>query len=330
MFSRAFAFIGFAILLGAYIAWPALSQFNLPPAAPGVIAQNSNSPNLPGTPGTPGMPGMPGTPTLFGGEGMPAAGAMGQSSRGGGRTTKPITPWQHPSGPPPAWLAAGLASVQAENALRQKLENTLVIESPVDMAKLLQLIRDLDIPVEINEKVLNDIGMDMAQVRALQTFDAAVAGSIRTLLSRALAKYGLAYCVRESFVEITSDQSDTNSSLRYFDLSYVQPNDSQVGGLLSTIEELLQLDNAPTAVGQLLVVRVSEAQSMEIARILSQLGQINGPSSNQRADSTVKAVPPLRASATGQRAEADGQLLFEASRSKGSRSTLPTPRQVNE
>lgn len=186
--------------------------------------------------------------------------------------------WSRPTGNEPAWLNNGKSSVDATESVRDKLNETIFVETA--MASITDtreyLAEQLGLQIDWNHSALNDEGLSVESIPGLRAGE----GAIRELLRRTLDPVGLTYRVCEGYVEITTkSDADEHPSMRFYDLSYVARDSSRLFEILNAIQTSVKPDCwdqngghcTCVPVGQVLIVRTDESSHLEIERLLARL-----------------------------------------------------------
>ena len=187
--------------------------------------------------------------------------------------------WMTPMGEDPAWLSNGKSSVEATEALRAKLNETVAIESPLADWKTAReyIQKELGIQLDLNVQALENDGIDLdGYVPGLNVGT----GPLREILRRALDPVNLTYRVCEGYLEITT-KSDAieNPSMRFYDLGYIASSSKSLNEILNAITTSIDPDSwdesggncTRVPVGQILVIRTSEINHVEIEKMLARL-----------------------------------------------------------
>lgn len=187
--------------------------------------------------------------------------------------------YHRPAGPPPSWLTHGIASVKSSENLRDQLNNLVRIEKPHErLSGLATTLQELgnEIQVEFDLQRIDEEGISFEECRGLLAGE----GPLRDLLMRTLDQQGLAYRVLDHHIQVTTkDAANANPTIRYYDLAYVQTDNSLLEGIMNAITRSVDPENwinnggegNLAAIGQLLVVRTTEASHLEIEKMLARL-----------------------------------------------------------
>ncbi len=202
---------------------------------------------------------------------------------------KPVV-WSRPTGEEPAWLSNGKSSVDATESLRAKLNETVEIETSGDFKVTQNLLKEkLGLEVDVNLQALEEEGFEVTSITGLP----AGTGPVREQLRRMLDPLDLTYRVCEGYIEITTKaEAIDNPSMRFYDLSYVVRDNSRLAEILNAIYTSVDPNSwdlnggncTCVPVGQMLVVRTSEINHLEIERLLARLSVNQPPAAS--ADST--------------------------------------------
>jgi hypothetical protein len=216
------------------------------------------------------------------GEGDGMGGGPGMAGYGhGSNAPKEIIAYQQPTGPKPSWLTNGLASVEATETLRERLNLPVRVEMAqetlTDLPAFLQG-QEVAIEVEFDVEGIVSEGLEIEVLRGLPAGEA----PLRELLTRTLAPQGLAYRVLDHHIEITTEQIAIEKPvIRYYDLAQVQSDNRLLGQIIDAVQGTIQPDqweiNGGNGVlyplGQLFVVGATESAHLEIERMLARLSQ---------------------------------------------------------
>jgi len=218
-----------------------------------------------------------------------AAGTGDATGDGKPVDSKPIE-WQTPEGEPPTWLREGTAELeQADLELREQVRAKLRgrIEVNFDKTPLRDALKEVSemtgLTILIDLAELGEIGCDLDAPLTVQG-----SMSVREFLRRAFqtsaADAGLAYSVHESSIEITSlEAADRDAPIRYYDLSYVLPNDSHLRSVIIAIQQSIDPDswlevggtNTISQVGSMLIIACPEPAHQKIEVMLARIAALN-------------------------------------------------------
>lgn len=211
------------------------------------------------------------------GGGMGGMGGMGMSPGGMEAPplyNEPFVVWSKPAGEAPLWLSSGRQAVESANQIRlalAKQKSCDLLEEPLSGA-LHILMADTGISYELDMQSFGDSGISLDGTVTLTT-DA----PLRDILLRILKPLDLRYCVRDSYLLITSsDTASANPAIRSYDLSYIMPDNANVNKFLDAIQKTVSPDswveqggvNVATVLGSMLVVRADEETHQELEKLL--------------------------------------------------------------
>ena len=245
----------------------------------------------------------------------PAANAAAAAAGGGTGDGKPVDSkpieWQTPEGEPPTWLRVGTAELeQVDRELREQVRAKLRkwIEVNFDATPLRDALKAVSemtqLTILINVAELGAIGCDPDAPITVQG-----KMSVREFLRRAFqtsaADAGLGYSVHESSIEITSlEAADRDAPIRYYDLSYVLPNDSHLRSVIIAIQQSIDPDswlevggtNTISQVGSMLIIACPEPAHQKIEVMLARIAALN---KNNLEKHSARPQPPATRSPGG-------------------------------
>ncbi|MCA9191521.1 MAG: RNA polymerase sigma factor [Planctomycetales bacterium] len=226
----------------------------------------------------------------------PTEGIVQPAMSGNIQTPKPKrVEWQAPekTDNQADWVVSGSQSTASIARNREKLLSEIslqFVEQPLgDVFE--QLSAELDVDFEISS--LEHYGIDKDEPI---TF--AGKGTARELLQRILKPLDLTYFVRETCIEIGEpDQGDL--SIRYYDLSFVMHNDSNLAPLYTAIQSAIEpgvwLENGGAStisfVGSIMIVATTEPVHTQIENMLYNLQRINPRNLMESSEALQSGVP---------------------------------------
>lgn len=210
-------------------------------------------------------------------------------------TPKPQPPrepiqWKVADGEPPKWLESD-AEEQTDNEMRElvrmKLRQTITVD--FHGIPLRQALEDVSestgLPILLDTVELMLVGIDPESPVTVEGQDISVREFLRRLFkSVESADEGMAYTVHEGSIEVTSKEAaDQDPAIRYYDLAYVLPNDSNLPSVVNAIEQSVAPDSWLSAggsytisnVGSMLIISCDEPSHQKIERMLSRIAAMN-------------------------------------------------------
>jgi hypothetical protein len=232
-----------------------------------------------------------GESSSYGGEGGMGLGGMGPgggmagygggSGFGGGPR---VVTWKKPEGKEPFWLTHGIRSVEAEEAIRDKLcrEASCDLTNATLDEFLSKLLEPSSIDSHVNMPSIESSGVEMDSLRVTIKSPKIL---IREALRRGLETHGLTYVVSESGITIVPVTGNTHV-LRTYDLAYVQADNAGLLGILQALENVVTPNawdsNGGRAsyevIGSRLIVYQSEEGHLEVERFLARINGATGTS----------------------------------------------------
>ena len=259
---------------------------NQTPQLPGKIETSSNQPDVLAQMGGMGMGGM--------GGGMGGMGGMGGGMGGGDMgylassanwpAPKLLVPyeWSKADAEVPGWLdgAADAEAHEREAVIRRALDKRIDLslgKTPLNLF-FQTLSEQLGIAILIDEKGLEDetikpedpVTADRTDTRA------------RDIIRQVLEPLNLTTVVKGEALLVTNKKNSANIN-RYYDLSFILPNNTVTNDLIHAIEALITPETWVNAggtsmmsmVGSVLVVRANEETQEELATFLRQIAKQN-------------------------------------------------------
>ncbi len=184
-----------------------------------------------------------------------------------------VIPWARPTTPAPPWL-----EVQDQpNAKEEHIQNTLNERMEVDfdglsLSTIVKIIRSkFKIPIFLDTKGLLDAKIDADDPITLRQ----PATKLGDVLKQLLSPLGLAYQVHCESIVITTKSQSANV-VRFYDLSYILPDNGLVSELIYSIELMVTPDEWQSAggtssiatIGSMMVIRAQPESHDAIARLL--------------------------------------------------------------
>ena len=211
-----------------------------------------------------------------------ASGGLGVApGEGPRRPAEPSQQWQVPEGPKPAWMELGEQRATEYTldyiAFRKKLREKISVsyEGQPFRSVMKDLSKRLNIPV-----VLDEIAMaagisgpdDPVTVEPIEV-------SVGKALDLILEPLELRYEWDDGTLVITTFDENPYRDTRYYDLSYVLPNDAATAELVELIQRYVNGDwdtgeDDLTIFGSILVVRAPEKGHQAIEALLARIAQM--------------------------------------------------------
>ena len=212
-----------------------------------------------------------------------AYGAAAKASPGPAEKSDAESQWRIPEGAMPDWLAAGRTQVEAFDAEYKQFREALQREfSPEYNGQPLRSVMS-DISDQFQMPIVLD---DKAMEQGISGPDDPVTltgiGEIPldTALRLILEPLELTHAWKDSVVFITTpDELSNYNLLRYYELSYVLPNDAPTAELIALIQMVIPAgwdsgEARITAFGSLLVVDAPEKTHRAVETVLARIGQM--------------------------------------------------------
>jgi hypothetical protein len=206
----------------------------------------------------PGMPGM----------GMPSGIVMGYA----GDNDQPQRWEPNDNAQRPEWLQGRAELDLANERIRSKLREKLSVEfNNMPLRDTMEYLRtNLDIPILIDAKSLEEQGLSLDEPVSL----ALPAMQVRSILLLMLKPMDLCFQVENEVLRITSREKA--GAIRYYDMSFLMPDDSMMPSLVRLIESTISPDEWHNAggtstiqvFGSMLVVRTHEENHIAIEELL--------------------------------------------------------------
>ncbi len=185
-----------------------------------------------------------------------------------------VIKWEKPTAPAPSWLNAKEADTnETEDDIREALNQRGEVNfNGTPLSGVMKYFREaFGIPIVIDEKELEDENITPDEPITLEL----PATSFRNSLSLILSPLGLTYVIDKECLIITNKKARWEA-VRYYDLSYVLPDNGLVTELISTIEAVISPDQWQSrggsycinSVGSMLVVKADEETNFAIERML--------------------------------------------------------------
>lgn len=252
---------------------------NQTPQLPGKIETSSNQPDVLAQMGGMGMGGMGGG---MGGMGGGDVGYLASSANW--PAPKLLVPyeWSKADAEVPGWLdgAADAEANERESVIRRALDKRIDLslgKTPLNLF-FQTLSEQLGIAILIDEKGLEDetikpedpVTADRTDTRA------------RDIIRQVLEPLNLTTVVKGEALLVTNKKNSANIN-RYYDLSFILPNNTVTNDLIHAIEALITPETWVNAggtsmmsmVGSVLVVRANEETQEELATFLRQIAKQN-------------------------------------------------------
>jgi len=273
-----FSMVGIAggIALVTALKISGLGFVNQTPEAPGKIETSSNQPDVLAQMGGMGMGGM--------GGGMGGGDVGYLASSANWPAPKLLVPyeWSKADAEVPGWLdgAADAEANEREAVIRRALDKRIDLslgKTPLNLF-FQTLSEQLGIAILIDEKGLEDetikpedpVTVDRTDTRA------------RDIIRQVLEPLNLTTVVKGEALLVTNKKISANIN-RYYDLSFILPNNTVTNDLIHAIEALITPETWVNAggtsmmsmVGSVLVVRANEETQEELATFLREIAKQN-------------------------------------------------------
>ncbi len=215
---------------------------------------------------------------IAGGFGFGLGGDMIGGGFGSGSSKQPpqkeiVLKFEKPTNSPPAWLDSKVESNEFEEKIRQSLnEQGEVNFNATPLSGVMKYFRGLlEIPIILDEKGLEGVGVTPDEAITLDLPPT----KLRDSLSLILRPLGLTYVIDKGCMIVTSTNGNWGA-IRYYDVSYILPDNGLTNDIISTIETMISPGLWQTGggsftircVGSMLVVKADEETNYEIERML--------------------------------------------------------------
>lgn len=160
-------------------------------------------------------------------------GDMGGTSAKVNPAKEVITKWEKPTGPLPTWLDGQIFENKREDKMRARLNDRIDFEfKNAPLSEAVEFIsKEIDVPFIVDEIMLASEGLTGTMPISLRVKDARV----RDILVLILEPLQLKYVILNEVVRVTSKR-ETENDLRFYDLSYILPDNGLATELLAGIE----------------------------------------------------------------------------------------------
>lgn len=250
----------------------------------GSLESRGSNGNLPLTPGK-ALPQDSGNFVLA--QGMMGMGGGGMGGMGGGmggmqsRVNAPkelVIKWEKPTAPVPPWLEGGSDPKERENDVRRSLKDRMDIElngTPISGAMSV-ISKKMGIPIFLDDKALEDENITPDEPITIARKDA----KVRDVLMQILDPLQLTYVIEYEVIRITSKKTSANQ-VRYYDLSFIFPDNGLTSELMTSIEMMVSPDqwmnaggtSSMVTVGSMLVISAPEETQLAIEVLLREIGK---------------------------------------------------------
>ena len=200
----------------------------------------------------------------------------------------PQVTWRKPTeSDSPNWLEGGNSTAQKIEEIRNitTLETDFDFQSVPLVTAMRHLSEQLNVQIEID---FNEL--DLAGTDPQEPVTGSGNASVREVFRRTLNPLELTYRITPSTIEITTlDSARSNPTLRFYDLSYVLPNTSNLDSLMNALQSSVNAEDwevnggdcTMTNVGSLLIVTATESMHEQIELILSRIAQVDSSNISQ-------------------------------------------------
>ena len=183
-----------------------------------------------------------------------------------------VVKWEKPTAPPPYWLE-GKPANEAEQKIRLRLNERGEVN--FDQTPLVAVIKtfqaQFDVGIIVDEKSLEAQGVSLDTPITLEH----PLTNFRNMLSLVLRQLNLTYVIDKDCIIVTSKNAAWGA-IRYYDMSYLLPDNGLMAELIATIETMTSADAWQSnggnysirSVGSMLIVKADEETYFEIENLL--------------------------------------------------------------
>ncbi len=243
----------------------------------GSLESRGSNGNLPLTPGK-ALPQDSGNFVLAQGMMGMGGGGMGGMQSGVNAPKELVIKWEKPTAPVPPWLEGGSDPKERENDVRRSLKDRMDIElngTPISGAMSV-ISKKMGIPIFLDDKALEDENITPDEPITIARKDA----KVRDVLMQILDPLQLTYVIEYEVIRITSKKTSANQ-VRYYDLSFIFPDNGLTSELMTSIEMMVAPDQWQVAggtssmvtVGSMLVISAPEETQLAIEVLLREIGK---------------------------------------------------------
>ena len=243
----------------------------------GSLESRGSNGNLPLTPGN-ALPQDSGNFVLAQGMMGMGGGGMGGMQSGVNAPKELVIKWEKPTAPVPPWLEGGSDPKERENDVRRSLKDRMDIElngTPISGAMSV-ISKKMGIPIFLDDKAMEDEQISPDEPITITRKDA----KVRDVLMQILDPLQLTYVIEYEVIRITSKKTSANQ-VRYYDLSFIFPDNGLTSELMTSIEMMVAPDQWQVAggtssmvtVGSMLVISAPEETQLAIEVLLREIGK---------------------------------------------------------
>ena len=205
-------------------------------------------------------------------------GGMGGMSAAVNAPKELVIKWEKPTAPVPPWLEGGADAKEREDDIRRVLKSRMEIDfNATPLSGVMAFIsKTMGIPVFIDDKALEDENITPDEPITIARKDA----KVRDVLMQILEPLQLTYAIEREAIFITSNKTSANQ-VRYYDLSYLFPDNGLTSELMTSIEMMVSPDqwmnaggtSSMVTVGSMLVISAPEETHLAIEVMLREIGK---------------------------------------------------------
>lgn len=209
-----------------------------------------------------------GTGGLAGGQGL-----GGGMQPGLEKPTELVVNWEKPDAPTPSWLDAKNDVNEIEDRIQHVLNEPMELDfDDLALSSVIKLIRGkFDIAIVFDVRALEDENITPDE----RVSHEGSATKLCDVLTQILRPLELTYDIELERLVITSIKSIPNR-LKFYDLSYILPDNGRISELISAIETMVTPDQWPcvggassmSTVGSMLLVSAPKDTHLELERLL--------------------------------------------------------------
>lgn len=262
------------------------SDANVSFDATAVLAQQKGNTPSPGGAGAAPATGSAGSGATGGssggGAGAGAGGAKGAGDGAAVASAKPEAPvkWTKPTEPPPYWLAdeTDAETVRSEERIRKALNARMEAEfNAQPLSQVVKFFADqTGVHFLLDSRAIEEEGLNAEEPVTYSSPER----KTRDILTQILAPMNLVYTIEKETVLITSKNSE-KGAIRYYDLSYILPDDGLLPDLVVLIQNTIGPDtwtnnggsDTISFLGSMLIVRTCEENHCEIEKMLRSISK---------------------------------------------------------
>lgn len=233
--------------------------------------------NLALTPGT-SLPQDSGSFVLAQGMMGMGGGGMGGMPTGNSAPKELVIKWEKPTAPVPSWLAGGADPKDREDDIRRTLKDRMEVDfngTPISGAMAF-ISKKMGIPIFLDDKAMEDENITPDEPITIERKDA----KVRDVLIEILEPLQLTYVIEHEVIRITSKKTRANQ-IRYYDLSFIFPDNGLTSELMTAIEMMVSPDqwmnaggtSSMVTVGSMLVISAPEETQLAIEGLLREIGK---------------------------------------------------------